>query len=134
VNASLNGTLRTRSMTTYAYRAYIETLLSYEADPKTSQVTSALFYKDEAGKMDKPHPLAANAADRNSGLASRQTFAVESHARDMIGRIYTDICFQCRYVLNEVNVRIKLIRSQDAFCLMAAGAQQFKIVVTDASL
>jgi hypothetical protein len=102
-------------MNTYAYRAYIETLLSYGVDAKTSQLTSALFYKDEAGKMDKPNPLAANAADRNSGLASRQTFSAESHEIDMIGRIHTDICFQDRYMLNEVNAKIKLIRSQDAF-------------------
>jgi hypothetical protein len=55
------------------------------------------------GKIDKPDPLAANAADRNSRLASRQTFAAESHEIDMIGRIHTDICFQDRYMLNEVN-------------------------------
>jgi hypothetical protein len=134
VDVSLNGTLITSSMNTYAYRAYIETLLSYGVDAKTSQLTSALFYKDEAGKMDKPNPLAANAADRNSGLVSRQTFSAESHEIDMIGRIHTDICFQDRYMLNEVNAKIKLIRSQDAFCLMATGAQQFKVVVTEASL
>jgi hypothetical protein len=134
VDVSLNGTQITSSMNTYAYRAYIETLLSYGVDAKTSQLTSALFYKDEAGKMDKPNPLAANAADRNSGLASRQTFSAESHEIDMIGRIHTDICFQDRYMLNEVNAKIKFIRSQDAFCLMATGAQQFKVVVTEASL
>jgi hypothetical protein len=37
-------------------------------------------------------------------------------------------------MLNEVNAKIKVIRSQDAFCLMATGAQQFKVVVTEASL
>ena len=52
----------------------------------------------------------------------------------MIGRIHTDIFFQDRYMLNEVNAKIKLIRSNDAFCLMATGAQQFKAVVTAASL
>jgi hypothetical protein len=114
---SLNGTLITSSMNTYAYRAYIETLLSYGFDAKTSQLTSALFYKGEAGKMDKPNELAASAADRNSGLASRQTYASESHEIGMIGCIHTDICFQDRYMLNEVNAKIKLIESQDAFCL-----------------
>jgi hypothetical protein len=84
--------------------------------------------------MDKSNPLAANAAHRNSGLASRQTFSAESHEIDMIGCIHTDICFQDRYMLNEVNAKIKFIRSQDAFCLMATGAQQFKVVVTEASL
>jgi hypothetical protein len=134
VDVSLNGTLTTNSTNTYAYRAYIETMLSYGLEAKSSQLTSALFYKDEAGKMDKSNPLAANAVDRNSGLAKRQTFGAESHEIDMIGRIHTDIFFQERYMLNEVNAKIKLIRSNDAFCLMATGGQQFKVVVTAASL
>jgi hypothetical protein len=49
VDVSLNGTLITSSTNTNAYRAYIETLLSYGSDAKSSQLTSALFYKDEAG-------------------------------------------------------------------------------------
>jgi hypothetical protein len=84
--------------------------------------------------MDISNPLAANAVDRNSGLARRQTFGVESREIDMIGRIHTDIFFQERYMLNEVNVKIKLIRSNNAFCLMATGGHQFKVVVTAASL
>lgn len=134
VDVSLNGTLITSSTNTYAYRAYLETLLSYGSDTKTSQLTSALFYKDEAGKMDKPDPLAANAADKNSGLATRRSFIAASREVDMIGRIHSDIFFQERYMLNEVNVRIKLIRSNDAFCLMSTGLTQFRVVVTFASL
>jgi hypothetical protein len=134
VDVLLNGTLITSSTNTYAYRAYIETLLSYGTDAKSSQLTSALFYKEEAGKMDKPNPLAANAADRNSGLVKRQTFAAGSREIDMMGRIHTDVFFQDRYMLNEVTTRIKLVRNNDAFCLMATGGQQFKIVVTAASL
>ena len=30
----------------------LETLLSYGEDAKKSQLTSALFYKDQAGRMD----------------------------------------------------------------------------------
>jgi hypothetical protein len=134
VDVSLNGTLITSSTNTYAYRAYIETLLSYGNEAKTSQLTSALFYKDDAGKMDKPNPLAADAADKNSGLATRQLFVAQSRELDMIGRIHTDIFFQERYMLNEVNVKIKLVRSNDAFCLMGTGGQQFKTVITVAAL
>jgi hypothetical protein len=36
-------------------------------------------------------------------------------------------------MLNEINVRIKLIRSNDAFCLMSTGETQLKVVVTFAS-
>jgi hypothetical protein len=133
VNVSLNGTLINSSTNTYAHRAYIETLLSYGSDAKSSQLTSALFYKDETGKMDRPNPLARNAAEKNSGLAKRQTFAVTSSEIDMIGHIHSDIFFQERYMLNKVNVRIKLIRCNDAFCLMSTGGTQFKVVVTFAS-
>jgi hypothetical protein len=49
VDVSLNGTLITSSTNTSDYRAYIETLLSYDSDAKSSHLTSALFYKDEAG-------------------------------------------------------------------------------------
>ena len=37
-------------------------------------------------------------------------------------------------MLNEVNTKIKLVRSNDAFCLMATGGRQFTAVVTAASL
>ena len=50
VDVSLNGTLITPSTNTYPYRAMIETLLSYGEDAKKSQLSSALFYKDVAGK------------------------------------------------------------------------------------
>jgi len=52
VDISLNGTLVTPSTNTYPYRAMLETLLSYGEDSKKSQLTSALFYKDTAGRMD----------------------------------------------------------------------------------
>ena len=42
----------TQSLGTYAYRAYLETLLNYGPSAKESQLTSALFYKDTAGNMD----------------------------------------------------------------------------------
>jgi len=47
VDISFNGTLITPSTNTYPYRAMLETLLGYGEDSKKSQLTSALFYKDE---------------------------------------------------------------------------------------
>ena len=43
-----NGT----SSNTYPYRATLETLLSYGGDAKKSQLTSALYYRDQADRMD----------------------------------------------------------------------------------
>ena len=98
VDISLNGTLITSSTNTYPYRAMLETLLSYGEDAKSSQLTSALYYKDIAGKMDSIDFAAANV---NSGLGTRRTLARESRVIDMMGRIHADIFFQDRYMLND---------------------------------
>ena len=52
VDVYLNGKQVTPAMGTYAYRSYIETLLNYDVSAKESQFSSALYYKDTAGKMD----------------------------------------------------------------------------------
>ena len=133
VDISLNGTLITNSTNTYPYRAYIESLLSYGPPAKKSHLTASLYFKDDAGKMDKPNPK-AEGADRNNGLAKRAAYTSGSNEVDMIGRIHSDIFFQERYMLNEVNTRIKLTRSKDAFCLMATGDQAYKAQITSAAL
>ena len=47
----------------------------------------------------------------------------ESRTFDMMGRLHADIFFQDRYMLNEVGVKIKLVRSKDSFCLMGAASK-----------
>jgi len=118
VDISLNGTQVTTSTNTYPYRAMIETMLSYGDDTKTSQLTSSLFYNDQPGRMDE---MDFGAAARNSGLWNRSRFTRGSRVVDMIGRIHADIFFQNRYLLNEVNMKIKLVRSRHSFCLLSAN-------------
>ena len=67
-DVSLNDVQVSQSAGTYAYRAYIESLLSYGLQAKTSQLTAALYYKDTAGNMDRSNPDHANAGERNYGL------------------------------------------------------------------
>jgi len=121
VDIALNGTLITSSTNTYPYRAMLETLLSYgEEDAKTSQLRSALFYKDQAGVMDSIE-FGGDVAARNSGLVQRRSVVAQTREFNMMGRLHADIFFQYRYMLNEVGVKIKLIRSKNAFCVMGNG-------------
>lgn len=134
VDIQLNGTLITSSTNMYPYRAYIENLLSFGPSAKNSHLTAALFYKDRAGKMDVANPLAA-AVDVNTGLANRASFVHESKTVDMMGRLHSDLFFQQRYMLNEVNIKIRLTRSKDDFCLMwTADGQAFRVVIVSAAL
>ena len=122
MDVSLNDTLITASTNTYPYRAMMETLLSYGEDAKHTQLTSGLFYKDRAGRMDSVD-LADDAA--NDGLLKRRAFGFESRTFDMM---HADIFFQDHYMINEVGVKIKLIRSRDDFCLMGAMVGKVQIV------
>jgi len=71
VDISLNGTLITSSTNTYLHRAVLGTQLSYGEDAKTSQLTSALFYKDQAGMINSTE-FDGDAAARKSGLVKRR--------------------------------------------------------------
>ena len=133
VDISLNGTLISSSTNTYPYRAMLETLLSYGEDAKKSQLTSELFYKDDAGEMDTVIIAAGGGHQPNAGLQSRRALARESREFDMVGRIHADIFFQERYLLNEVGVKVRLVRSKDSFCLMGAP-NDAKLHITHAAL
>ena len=60
VDVYLNGKQVTPAMGTYAYRSYIETLLNYDVSAKQSQFSSALYYKDTPGQMEKVGALPAS--------------------------------------------------------------------------
>jgi len=129
VDMKLNDTLVTSTNNTYAYRAYIETLLTYGPEAKQSQLTSELYYKDVAGAMNELD-LQANPV-LNTGLLQRRNHGSVSAVVDMLGAIHCDLFFQNKYLPNDVSVRIRLVRSKDAFCLMsddAAHGYRVKIV------
>ena len=128
VDVSLNGTQISSSTNTYPYRAMIESQLSYGSEAKKTQLAGAMFFKDDAGKMDA---IAVN-ADANNGFMARRAKAAGSREFEMMGRIHQDIFFQDRYIPNNVKLNLKLIRSRDAFCLM--GGAQRKLKITAAKL
>jgi len=133
VDITLNDTLVTSSNNTYAYRSYLETLLSYGHGAKTTQFTSALYYKDVANHMENANP---NDDDiENVGFKTRSALTKEGRVVDMLGGIHSDLFFQDRFLPNDVNIKIRLVRNKDAFCLMssAAGAA-FKVRILECKL
>ena len=130
VDVYLNDTLVTPSSNTYPCRAYVDTLLIYGAEAKTTQLTSQLWYKDTAGYMD-----ATTADGGNTGLVERRRHISESRVVEMMGRLHVDLFLQDRFILNGVSVKIRLVRSKDAFSLMASGQNpDYKVQIVDAVL
>ena len=90
IDVYLNGSLVTQSNNNYPYRAYIENLLSFGQDTKSSQLSAVLWYRNTAGQFD-------TRGDANSGYTTRKALAAQSHQIDMMGRLHVDLSFQNRY-------------------------------------
>ena len=123
IDVTMNDTMITSSNNTYPYRALLEALLSFGKGAKKSHLTSALWFKDE--NMES---LTAN-----PGLTARKAFSDLSKTVDMMGKLHLDITNQDRYLLNGVDMHIRLVRSRDAFSLMSNKAE-YKVEIEDASL
>ena len=130
VDVYLNDTLVTPSSNTYPFRSYVETLLSHRAEAKKTQFTSQLWYKDTAGHME-----GTTVKGGNRGLVERGRHLPESRVVDMMGRLHVDIFLQDIFLLNGVDVKIRLVRSKDAFSLMADGQNlDYKVWIVEAIL
>ena len=122
--------LMTRSSNTYPFRAYVDTVLSYGAEAKHTQLTSQLWYKDTAGHTD-----ATTVDGGNTGLIERQRHIAESRIVEMMGRLHVDLFLQDRFLPNGVSVNIRLVRSKDVFSLIAGGQNpDYKVQIVDAVL
>ena len=141
VDVYLNGKQVTPAMGTYPYRAYIETLLNYDVSAKESQFSSALYYKDTATQMDKAGGLPSSKTitliqasvsgasgdvevsipvpgTGNQGFAKRSKFIQNSKQFVLSGPIFADIFMTDRLLLNMMDLRVVLNRSDPGFCLM----------------
>lgn len=129
VDISLNERLVSSSNNTYPYRAMLETLLNHGYDTKTSQLSSELFFKDTAGRMNV---FDTKANEPNEGFNKRADLFKLSASVDMIGRLHLDMFHQERLLLNMVDMKIKLIRSKPEFCLLGDG--DYKVILEQASI
>ena len=161
VDVYLNGKQVTPAMGTYAYRSYIETLLNYDVSAKQSQFSSALYYKDTPGQMDKvgalassktlnyktpgaqPNDAGTDASDKlyvpptgNQGFAKRHQFIQNGNRFVLSGPIFSDIFMTDRLLLNMMDLKVVLNRSSDAFSLMDLNdpAIEPKVQLTDVVL
>lgn len=109
------------------YRAMFETLLNFGQDAKSSQLLSQLFIKD-----DSDHPEDTDPSGNNNGLFLRAKYISLSKYLDLQGPIFHDLFSMSRYLMNQVDVKLKLYRSSPAFCLSSGDASpDYQIEIHD---
>jgi len=120
VDVYLNDKIVSSSNGTYPYRSYFETSLNYGEDATNTHLKTGLWYKDTAGQFN-------TLTNDNVEFQKRSAMIAGSASIEMFGRVYTDITTLNRILPNKVNMRVKLSRSKDAFCLMAGQQSDFKV-------
>lgn len=129
VDVSLGDRLISQSSSTYPYRCIIECLTNYSKDALETLFSAGLFYKDTAGHMDVGDP-----AGGNGGLAKRAAFTNASNVVELLAPVHSDIFFQEKLMLNGVDIKIRMTRGKDEFCLMRSNAAAYKLKILSASL
>jgi len=103
----------------YSYKAFLQTLLSYGYDYQRSQGSCSVYYPDTG---------TGSAGNTNTGYTNRKGVIKLSQSLEMIDKLKLDLATQHKYILNDINLRISLTRSTDAFSLFSGEeAPAYKI-------
>lgn len=123
----LNNKLVSFNTNNYPWKAYLKTILFSGTDELYSQKQSELFYKDEGNLND------ANAYNGgNAGLVMRYAYTQQSKVFELEGNLMEDIFDTDKYLINGVDVYIKLFRSSAPFVIISAkSTPAYKIELLD---
>lgn len=113
VDVYLNQKCITPPSNHYGYRSYIENLLNYGDGAKKSHLTSCLWYKDDSNAFDSYN---------NSGYISRKAIAAGEKQIEMYSNLHCDIFNVNKFMLNGVELGVKLINAKNEFHLIGDSA------------
>ena len=129
MSIKLNNTLVTQQNDTYAYKAYMESLLSYPKDSAESYLTCVLWYKDVAGSFDIVETSAGTAGADVPSLVARQEFIDGSKILQVQGTPAHALFHTDKYLVGDVTINIRIDLQSEAFCLMStAGTERVEIL------
>lgn len=130
VDVLFNQKAVTSSSNTYPYRAYIENLLNYGKDARSTHLQLGCFFADEEGLLEEK-PLTG----KNAYLNNRAFLVAEGQSLELMGHLHCDVFNQEKFLLNGVEMKVALVRSKDAFCLMDYSASKnYKIQIQEVTL
>ena len=112
------------------YKAYIESLLSYDAQAKETHLRAQMFIPDSPGKMETFNGV----ADANNGWNKRWGLTKGSKSFDLMGPITIDFLRSTKHLAPGNKLNIKLTRAQDRFLLCASQDKEYKLVIEDLRL
>ena len=114
------------SSNTYAYRGYIETLLTFGKAYKKTFLANSMWYKDTAGHMN-------DIGDNNACVTKRGNLTAEGKKVDIIGYIHDHLFRPTRLLPPGAMLKVRFVRSTEQFSLILTKAR-FKTDISSAVL
>lgn len=111
----------------YAYRAFLETLLNYGKEAKTTHLVNEMWFPDGLNPTDTAQLAAADAVK----LKVRAKKLVGSGTIDLLGRLHMSLFNQDRYLIPGCDMTITLQRNPSKFSLQKVAADDNSEYVVD---
>ena len=124
VEVKLNGVLVSHANVLHAYRAYIETLLTYNESVLNTRGVVEGWSKDDATKMDA---LTLTGGTENPGFVARHNSIAGGAVLTLIGRPHADIFHRDLDIPPGVTISLKFNPNDTKFVLHAASGSTYKL-------
>jgi len=125
IEVYMNNKLISENSNNYPWKAYLKVILSSGSDEQNFQLQSQLFMKDD-------NPM--NSLTLNSGMVNRYLYTKESQTFELEGNLLEDVLNLDKYLINGVDIYMKLFRSSTPFVLMSTvQSPSYKLKILDVS-
>lgn len=117
----------------YAYRSYLENLVNYGSEAKSTHLNAAYWFPDGVNGLDTNQLVEGDKEDLNA----RRAIISGSKTVDMVGQIHSDVFRQHKYLIPSCNLRIKLFRNDPQFSLLKTttdDAEQYRVDIIKCEL
>jgi hypothetical protein len=136
VSVTLCGKEITEKDSMYAYRSYMETLLTFDKDVLKTRCAAEGWVKDEVGRMNNvTMAVQQNQPDPNSGFVARQKLIDTSRVLTLVGRPHLDLFHQQLDIPPGCPITIRFTAAPFAFSFIGdAALNTSKVVLQSAFL
>jgi hypothetical protein len=120
----------------YAYRAYMETLLTFNESVLKTRGACQGWMEDDAGGFDTLLLIddTTNKIAANKGFLARKKWLVDGKTLVLVGRPHADIFHQDLDIPDNVNIRLTFTPNENKFVLLAAASATYRLELTDARM
>lgn len=128
VECELNGTeVCDLSTPTYHYKSFLETHLTYGKSAKETHLYCSMYEKDTAGKEETYDGTNIGFKNRKKRMTTKKNIGFSNI-------IHSDF-LQChKYLIPNIDIKLKFIRNEDSLALIGDGAKNGKVVVKNLRL